>query len=370
MYECYNNIIGFTQEDCDCIATDRPEDYNVSTSGLYLDGLAPISGLIGLARCEKSMWDILEQARADAIKEFVVNSNTLLANRFILKRSIVNRQVLGEVKEKEVYNNTKNYAVVRVVCAPIRGGVWTIKGLGGVFTGTETIPVTIYNNLGAVVSGPHNITATNGVHSHIPLDIELPLYSKYLQPLEYYFVYAFDALSLPKDTELNCGCGNWVPNFNMNSPYYNDINARKSAPWANYVMLGGVEINSLTELEDMPSTMTNNMFGLTIEGNFNCKVGEVLCEDALDFKGNPLALGMALAIRYLTGVKVAKRIIDSGLLTRENMLDREEWESNVEDWQEEYDQHVNYIVEQADHTANDCFTCKDIIEMTREGLFS
>lgn len=368
MYECYTNIFGLTQADCHCTEEGRPEGYNLSTSGLYLDGLAAISSL-NLAECDKTTWDIITQAREEAIKEFVVNSNALLADKYTLKRKPVNRAVLGQVKALETYTNTKNYAVVRVACAPVRGGVWTIKGLGGVFVGTQTIPVTIYNNLGETF-GTYNLTATNGVHANTAQNIELPLHSKYLKQLEYYFVYSFNSQSLPKDTEISCGCGNVTLTFNTKAPYYNDIDTKKAVPWTNYVMVGGTEINSLTELETLPDKVSNKMYGLTIESNFSCKVGEVLCEDELDFTGNPLALSMALAIRYLAGVKVANKVLSSSILTRENMIDREDWIANAETWKKEYEEHVNYIVNQASHTANDCFECKDLLGMSRRGLFA
>ena len=112
------------------------------------------------------------------------------------------------------------------------------------------------------------------------------------------------------------------------------------------------------------------MYGLTLEVDLGCKVDEVLCEDALDFVSNPLALSIALAIQYKAAALLADEILRSPLINRENMVNREEWEEDALVWTEKYNDHVNYIVDEADRTANDCLACKDVLGFTRKGLFS
>lgn len=369
MYECYTHIIGLSQSDCECTADERPADYNVSKSGLYLDELANVGTLVSLAECDKTIWDIMGNAVTGGVKQFVADTNALLGRKYRLKRNAVTGEVLGQIKHKDTYQPAKNYAVVVLSCSPVRGGFMRLRKIGGTFRETAPVSVELRDNVNGLLR-TFTLNATADRHATTDVNEIFPLYSKYMQPLEYYLVYQFDANNLPADTEINCGCGGWTPIFNREQPYYRNVGGHKAAPWADYVMVGGREVNSLSELDDEVGTMSNKMFGLTVETDFGCKVDEVLCEDRLDFKGNPLALSMALAVQYAAGVKVANRVLRSSALNRENMINGDEWEEAIVEWQEKYNEHVNYIVSQSDITANDCLACKDIIGLTRKGLFS
>ena len=369
MFDCYDKIIGLSDSDCVCTQPGRPADYDTSKSGIYLDELSSIARLIGLAECDKTVWDILEKARSSAVKQFVADTNALLGKKYSLKRKAATSQIIGQIKHKDTYSPTKNYAVVPIVCAPVRGGIMRLHRLGATFTQTGTFDLQLYNNVDGLVETFTMSTVANKLTT-TTIDKEYPLYSKYAQPLEYYLVYPFDAANLPKATHVHCGCGGWTPVFDKNNPYYLNIGQRKSAGWSDFVMVGGKEILSLTELESEVTGVGNSMFGISIDASFSCKVDEVICEGAMDFVGNPLALSAALAVQYAAGAYVARKVMKSAILNIENMVGLDDWEYDEMTWMEKYNEKVNYIVSQVDHTANDCLTCKDIHGLTRGGLFS
>lgn len=369
MFECYNNIVGFTSRECDCTSSGRPADYNESKSGLYIDDLAPIDRLVNLAPCDSDMWKILTAARGNAIKKLVADSNALLASKYSLKRQSAHNQFIGEIKSNELVNHEKSYSVVRIVCSPIRGGRMIIRNVGVLSEDPGDIQFKILNNLGDVVQALTNIeSVVSNKYKTATIDLELPLYSKYVDQLEYY-VMILDTWQL-KATKVNCGCGNFTPSFNTDNPYYNAIGTHKNYEWADYVIVGGHQVDSESELDDLPNKTGNDMWGIGLEIDFSCKVNEVICEKTLDFQGNPLAMSLALAVNYLSAVNVGEAIIKSDLLNRANMLGIEEWEDSIVVWNEKYNEHINYIVSNVDHTANDCLTCKDFLQMTRQGLFA
>ena len=368
MFECYDNIIGLSQDDCDCTAANRPADYNTSKSGLFLDDLSPIQGLIKMGECDNDVWDVVTKARDFAIRQLVADSNALLALKYTPRRKSVSKEVLGQIKAKNTVIPSKNYGVVVLSCCPIRGGIMRIRNLSGIFSEVGTISVELHNNVDGLLDSFDINTLANKI-SGTEINLELPLFSKYVPVLEYYLVYTFDNANLPKDNKVDCGCSSWKPNFNSNSPYFHD-NAQGSPAWSSYVMVGGTEINSLTELDDLPATMSSKMKGLSLELDFSCKVNEVICEDSLDFVGNPLALSLAFAVKYAAAARIAESLLKSTLLNRENMLAREEWEDSSIVWTEKYNEHINYVVSNVDHSANDCLQCKDLLGMGRQGLFS
>lgn len=369
MYECYDEIIGLSPDECVCTAEDRPVNYNVSKSGIYLSELTPISSLLGSEECDRSVWDMAASAVASAVKLFVAESNALLGKRFKLKRTPASGQLLGERKSKRIVSPTKNYAQITLRSSPIRGGVMRLKEIGGVFEGAADVVVQLHNSVDGFMQDFTITTVANKLVT-IPVNLELPQYSKYAHVLEYYLVYLFDANNRPKDTMIDCGCGSWKAVYNTAFPYFEGVGNHRRHPWAEYVMVGGRQINSLDELEDEVTSLPNKMYGLTVELDFYCKVDEVLCETALDFKGNPLALGMALAIQYKAASILADKILRSPLLNRENLVNRDQWEEEQLVWNDKFSEHVHHIVNEAQHTANDCFGCKSLIEMTRQGLYS
>jgi len=367
-FEQYKNIIGLTQIDCPDETEGRPDDYNVSLSGLYLDELALIHGAMKIGLCEKNWWDIISRAVDAAIKNFVADANALLIREYKPKRPPVRAQVFGEVKARDLYDNDlKNYGVLRLSCAPIRGGYFRLNSLGTIFQNTGTLEVSIYNNVDGLIESI-TLDTTANKHTITAVGKSYPMYSKYARPLEYQIVYSYPTDNQPKGNKLNCGCGNWEPKFNCNDPYTYAGN-KKSVKWANYVMVGGNDINSLSELDELPTTADLNMRGLTMDIDFYCSNDELI-NGGMDFVANPLALSAALAIRYLAGVYVAQEILKSPLLERENMVAQEDWEDSETEWFEQYKNHTAYLVQNVNLSANDCLSCRSVGELTTAGVFS
>lgn len=368
LFEQYKNIIGLTQEDCPEQSENRPLDYNTSLSGLYLDELVLIQGAMKIGLCDSDWWAIVNRAVQAAIKGFVADANALLIKEYKPKRPVVKGQVFGETKARDIYDSDlKNYGVVRLSCAPIRGGFFRLNSLGTIFEETGAVDVSLYDNVNGLIES-FTLNTTANKHTINPIGKSYPMYSKYARPLEYQLVITYPASNAPKDNKLNCGCGNWEPKFNCNDPYTYAGN-KKAVKWANYVMVGGNDINSISELDELPDHADLNMRGLTIDADFYCSNAELI-NGGMDFVANPLALSAALAIRYLAGVYVAKEILKSPLLERENMVAQEDWEDSEIEWFEQYKNHVAYLVQNINLSANDCLSCRSMGELTTSGIFS
>lgn len=369
MYECYDNIVGLASSNCECMQADRPDGYDVSASGLYLDELANVKALLGAPTCGKTTWEVLEACRATAVKRLVAESNALLGKHYALRRQPLKAQVIGKIKAKDTLSPTKNYAVRRIACNPIRGGFMKINSLGAIFSATGSTTIALYNNVDGFIENFELDTLANK-HKATAINKTYPLFSKYVDCLEYYLVTEYDEDNLPKDNEVSCGCGSNNFYFDLGNPYYSGIDSFKNVYWPNFVMVGSVSINSLTQLDSLPAAASNKMLGLTIDADFGCKVNEVLCEDSLDFVGNPLALSLAFCVLYGSGVELADKILNSGTFSPETLANRDEWETNKDNWQEKYNEHLTFLIPRVNITTNDCFTCKDLIGMTRQGLFA
>ena len=365
MYDCYNNIIGYSNHDCPCLADGRPADYNNSLSGLYLDGLANISALLQ-GDCDKNVWTSLSDCYDRGIKRFFSESNALLGHSFALKREPLGNQIIGQIKAKNTYSSDKNYGVVRIACNPIRGGYFTLNSLGTLFQTTGATDIMLYDNVDGFLE-TFEVDTTANKHKVNAIAKQYPLHSKYVECLEYYLVFLFDSANMPKRNKVDCGCRTTL-RFDYGKPYYGT--GIRSAPWTEYVMVGSTEIDDLSELDDLPAVSTNLMIGIVLDLSFGCKVNEVVCKDGLDFVGNHLAMSIAHAILYAIGAEVGQEVLKNTDLVPQGMLDRDIWEENVEEWNTKYTEHINFLIPKINIQANDCFTCKDVLGLTRAGLFA
>ena len=375
MLECLSNIVALAQTDCECSQQGRPEDYNESTSGIAIDSLTPIGSLLGSEGCGADIWEVLTKARTSAIQELAAIGNAKLSENFKPKRKPVSHELVGTIKAKQYYDASKAYAVVRFKPARIKSGYALLREMALVFEANGAVDIDIYDNVDGLLHSFENLETVAGAKAVHPIadsedkPLYLPMYSKYEPELEYYFVYTFDPANRPKATQVKCKCGGFKPSFDTNYPYY--LKSHNKYAWANYGMFGGIEIDDLEELEDeLPSKCSNDMFGLALTLDFGCKVEEVFCEQALDFKANTLALSLAQAVNYLSAHYVAKHILTTDSNSFANLVNAEDWAEYHDQWYEAFEQHLNYVIDQIDIHGNDCLECKDLSGMVKQGIFA
>ncbi len=368
---CYDNIIGLSQTECECFEAP-PEDYNTSESGLYLDQLTPLNNIKGLEDCSTSsdMWVLMANARDEAIKTFVSDTNALLSKHYAVKRKSY-KGAIGRDKHKGLIENPQyTYLGMRIRAANILSGILVIKGIGTIFENTGTVTVFIYDNTNTLLH-TKILDTQAGKHQENTFDvpIELPLFIKYQNEAEYFIIFQYSALNKPYSNDLHCSsCGKSSLTFNTYAPYYHKRHVEFG--WANWIMAGSYKTDSLVSFDDCDSVTSNELNGLTLDVELRCNVSETLCKDELDFEGNPLALAMAYAIRFKAAEILADAMIKSGKLNRYTLIDHEFFGASIEEWREQYKANVEYLASNANIASNDCFICKDNTGLKNKGLLS
>lgn len=367
--ECYESIIGLTRTDCECY-TGMPDSAHDSLSGLYLDELVGMSFIQSMQNCDtgNDLFVSMARARDNAIQSFQADTNALILNNFKLRRNPFYGGI-GRIIESNVTLVSGNYLGVRFYCDNVKSGVLYIKSIGTIFKETGAISLLIYNNLGDLLHTINLDTVAN-VHNQNPVAIELPLHSNYTDHLEYFFLYQFDGTMNPKVNDIKCHCGNFKPKFDCSHPYYHSKHDTVYG-WADWLMVGGINSTNLPEFVNCDChNIKNYMYGLTFQVELRCKIGEVLCNEQLDFEGNPLAGAMALAIQAKGGEFLGNWVLQSGNLNRWTMLNTEQLITDVANYKATYETMLEYIVKEVDVTQNDCFACKDIWKMAKQGIFA
>lgn len=368
---CYEDIIGLSRTACNCVQYADNPGVN-SLSDLYLDETEGIElkKLHSLENCEKGgLWEIMYNARENAIKTVIYDTNAKLLTLNKLKRQPF-KGVIGRAGWKKDVILNKTYAGNRYFMADIVGGYWRITQINTVFSNTGTIHLDIYNNLNEVCGSFDLLTQANALKVNSIPTLDLPMHSPYVDNLIYYFVYTSDANNLPKQLDFSCGCDSstkWV--YDCTNPQFIS-QTTKAGGWLQFTMAANWQ-GDILEFSDVDCVgVCNCNNGLLINCEFGCKVNEVVCQDTLDFENNPLAGAIALAVQFKAAEYLSKQLLSSTNINRYTMLDGEMLASFINNYIKKYNSYIDYIIANVNIRMTDCLECKDIIQMTKQGIFA
>jgi hypothetical protein len=359
IYDCYDYIFGLSRSECDCYDPkgDHELDFNTSYSGLYLDELQPLSVLASLEKCEQDVWEAMAMARENAVKIFVMD-----ASRELLKHNQLRAQpysgVIGRRTNTRDRSISTTYAGVHIICKKIVGGTLTIKKIHTLFNFTGTVTVTVADNLGNTW-GPYVLNTTLDTWTENDItDLELPLWSQYVDNVEYFLYYNVGA-NQPRNNDLCCNCGKGL-SFNPNRPYYlwGHVDAYR---WAESVMVGGFHTDDITEFTNIDKNYGgySALNGLNLEIDIDCDYGMTFCRDELNFESDPLAIAIAFAVRYKAAEYLADWIFSSREMSFEKLINRENLATEQAAWIAKYKELIEYIAQNVDIEKTDCLKCKD-----------
>ena len=361
--DCFDNIIGLSRTLCSCYDSNKPADYNTSLSGLYLDELMPLTAFKSLLNCENGneIWTLLDRSREQAILNFRADANALLLKNYKLKRKPFYGHI-GKIKYSDALTiTTGDWVGIRIFCADVVSGVLKIKNIGALFSETGSFTLYIYNNMNELVDTVTINTVANTHTSNDIVDIELDLHSDYVENLEYYLIYQKNGLT-PKNNIVDClSCPKYT--FDTCNPIFKWSQTNKQYGWAEYCMVGSFKRTDISDLSDLDSITGDYMYGLTLEVELKCKIAEVWCKDELDFESNPIARAMALAIRFKSGELFLNDVMLSSNINYERLINGEAHNKAREIFAEKYAEMMEYISENVDVYATDCFECKDDLNM-------
>jgi len=357
--DCLNTIIGLSRAVCSCDVTP-PDGYNTSDSGLYLDEIAPFDAALRVSNCgcTSDDWTAMVNARAEAIKTFQADLLAMLMTRYKPRRNGF-EGTIGEARANGAVQQQGTYGGIRIGCHSIRGGALRIRKVGGIFSATGAVTLTLYNSLNAVVQTV-TLNAVAGAHTTVAVDWTLPLHIPYAARAEYFLVYQYNSGNAPRQNNLSCGCGGWTPWFDWSRTMWQASEHAGSRSWANWLMVGGWWGNDLTSFDNC-STSSNayNMNGLTLDVSLGCDVSSAVCggRASLDYDRDPLALSMAFAVRYKAADLLIMNILRSEKLVRSAQTNREALAEARREYLIKYNEAANYIAANLNVENNDCLAC-------------
>lgn len=335
--------------------------YDQSDSGLFISQLLPEEEITGLVNCDKTVWDVLTEARGIAIKEFAQSLNA-----HILRRHQVGRKTfsgyLGDTGGNDgTLSTAATYAGVRIRTNPITSGYLRISRIAALFSATGTIPVTIYDGEGTVMTPTFNLNTQANKKAFTDVGLTLPLLGDFNTKQDYFLVYEVDPANLPKLNKVYCSSCNGQKAI-TNVAYYDthgewDSDYQKSLGWQNWLIAGGWEGDSVAGFSNASDAVGPYMNGLALEIEVGCDLADGLCGMAAG--GNsPEAMAAATFIQRRAAAIAVRKRLTSSTPARANFANKEGLEKEMGHWEAEAAEAMAYLAQNANDTMNDCVTCK------------
>jgi len=356
---CLQDIIGLSQTPCDCW-TDKPEDYNTSDSGLFLDELLPLNTFTNLGDCEDAdVWSFMENARTEATKTTLNAVKSGLLKQYELAYTTFKGKI-GEAKATSLIGFTTAYAGLIMRCNPIRSGKMKINAIGTFFNATGTKHVYVMDNLGNIHAEYNLITTANTyVNNALSTPLELPLYSEDTAILHYYIVYADDAIK-PYNNTITCEhCSGFTPCWSTGNNCWLRPVKNNRYFWAKYLQVSGLTFNALADLYTTEFGYSNALYGLTVDVETWCNIDDVFCDSTVNYEGSLIHGALAEAIRFKAAEYTINKILTTDKLTRSKLINRESLITLKASFSVDFDDKVQYIADNLDISATSCLQCKD-----------
>ena len=355
---CLQNLVGLSQTPCDCW-TDKPEDYNTSISGLFIDELLPISNFTNLENCEdQDVWTLLDKSREEAMQRMMTDVKQGLFKKFDPAYNYFKGKI-GEAKGTVVQNFGNAFAGVCLRCNPLKSGVVRINAVGALFNTTGTKHIYVMNNLGELIT-EFDITTTANVYVNNTLAaaITLNLYDERTEVTHYYFFYAKETNS-PLNNTISCNNCGFTPCWSMGNECWHREPKNNRFVWSKYVQVSGITFNTQDDLYNVNYGLCNALYGLTLDIDAYCSIDDIFCVDDIVYAANAYYTDMAFAIRYKAAEYAINNNLLSDKLTRANLINRETIMQMQEYWQAEYAKNIAQIVDNIDVSYTSCLKCRD-----------
>jgi len=376
LLSCLDYAFGITTIECSCTEDNRPDDVNISLTGLYLDQIISLKMFNDENCFEGDLWDKIAASKQEALARLKTDIIGCVADNSQLPRKTF-KGIIGDwqkVSSRDAQVTTTQ-AGVKMYFANIAGGTGTLKRIGLALNTAGTYLVEIFNNKdeGAIASYNLNTVANKLTWTDID-DLELLFDVESSYNMEYYIVVTL-AGAKPKELKTDCGCGSgWKPNYNEKSPPFNSLTPKGQFEWANYLMITGIQGSDTSTFETGWPTQGKFLNGIALDVLLSCNTETLICNTELDFVSDPIAMTMAWAYRYATAASLVTKIMNDPFPNNFTMLGTEQLQANLSLYNSEYNLRIGYICTQLSkpehiNRSSDCFVCKEKTGLRKSGIY-
>lgn len=342
--DCLKDIIGVTQSECPCLVSgltpEQIEQLKLSKSGFYMDNIADSLTFrtLKVDACQ-GFYEMSIGARDTAIQTLQDDILTGLALKFKQAKSayigtIGRTQYAGTLPTTKpiffikIEPNRKTDAAITFRKARIYSSeagntnFYIFKMVDGEIEQVYTAPVTLVANNAAVVTPASNLI--------LPMD-------QNGQPVTYFAAWETINGAKPKDNKIDCNC-----------------NAGNGAGFSDYVNVTGGEAAAFSDMDAVKTV--SKAYGIVLDVEIRCISSNFVCREYND--KDALSIVAKWAVAYKANELLIERILSSPEVNRYTLMSREHLYGKRNHFRTEYQDRVQYILENVDVSKTDCFICK------------
>lgn len=343
---CFENIFGLSRTSCTCTDAGKPNDAEISASGIFLDELEGIPNFQAIENANACMglWDIYSAARVQGTER--MQDDTTIALNTLYKKS--KKSWEGKIGKAEFTENnltTADFVGIRYRTELTRDSVFIINSASIALNASTNGTISVYKGYRnssipvEFIAEFEFVSVANLLAPvSLPVPLILPMADDMNMDIDYFLMYQMPVGTQAKNTAATCNCG---PNERL---------------LHQYITPQGVAVNNLLEL---PRTYSGNKFGngLIVYGEIRCKSDSLLCRSAKD--NIEIFTSAAYAARYKAGELVIERILNSPDVSRYTMMNREYLWGKRNHYQKQYNISIQFISQNIDVSGSDCYECGD-----------
>lgn len=332
--------------------------YNYSDSGFFITQLLPEEEIKSILSCDQTVWDLMDEARDIAIRQFIADMSATLTMRHRNKYPTFSG-FIGEPNGLSRLSSAKQYAYVRIRTNGMPSGYLKIKGIAAMFEKSGNLALTIYDQHGQIITPTFNISTLAGSRSITPVQITLPLLRNYETEQDYFIVYQYDATNKPLLNALKCTCGDmrtFIPTRNTtNWIGYDNLTGKRA--WHNFIIMGGGETDSVANFYNEPAQVTEYNNGLSFQVELGCDVASGYCKLVETMGANQWGMSIAQALQYKAAAYLLKKRVSTSLPNRQNLINKDQNAQSAKEYEAEYATIIQYLAKNLPDGSNDCMEC-------------
>jgi hypothetical protein len=336
--DCLNTLVGLSNRACDCPSGDLPSGYNESDSGYFLTdtehGFPILDAVWANAECgEGSVWEVLENARTEAVRDF--KSDLLQAlNAGREQKQPHWKGLIGKTDGAFFYGG----AVTGVQLRPrlrSRDAAFVVTAVHVGIETAGTYDLYIKSNDYTFTTVSESLTTEGGAwHRHELAEVvRLPFYVLHEESLRY-SIELENAGSKVRNNKAFC-CGG-------------------APPWHQYFDWGGFSEASVSNEHNYCMTTFG---GVAVEGYFDCAKLDWICNleelNGLDFRDL-----IARCIQFKGAIKLMARVLESGRVNYWTVLSAEAIAAKRTRLQQMYGEYITWLVQNMPATISGCWGCR------------
>ena len=356
---CLAGVVGLSSDDCACFETYRPEDFNTSASGYYLDSPEygiPLQIPANLQQCSTTdVWSVLDRARDAGITQFVTDLGAALLSGPYNKKVQPFNDWIGKNSHSMNLSGFSDYVGVKICPRIFRGTIAKTYQLELYLSGRsgDTIAVNFYDEAALGTGTPIgtvNVTmsGTKGVAT-LTSEIVHDFMTDYSTRSPLWILYQPGA-GYPRNNTIRCAtCGS-------------------KDKWEKYFAISGVTGASLTAVRDLALKLNSDCelnspssYSYGLRFNIGASCGNTWMCQNFDYENDDWARVMAECI-CLYGIKsLVGMILKDVSPNKYTMITREELAYHRDRVAGLLEKRMPWLAQNLPSTATDCFECNEKI---------